>query len=60
MHTILDNIFAFMLEAALNYVFTKAYKFSMMSHMQVSRPVKLPPFSKRVLSTFNLRITEVT
>ena len=59
MHTMLDNNFASISEAAVNYDFPKAYKLVQhdlsltCKYQGPHSPVKLPPFSKRVLSTFN-------
>ena len=55
----LDNIFASILEAAVNYDFPKAFKLVQhdisltCKYQGPHSPVKLPPFSKCILSTFN-------
>jgi len=59
MHTILDNIFASISGTAVNYDFPKAcvlvqHAISLTCKYQGPHlPVKLPPFRKRILSTFN-------
>jgi len=70
MHAMLVNIFASISEAEVNYNFPKAYKLvqhdiSLTCKYQSPHSlVKLPPFSKRILSLFvhlhSLMITEVT
>ena len=56
MHTMLDNIFASISEAAVNYDFPKTYKLVQhdisltCKYQGPHSPVKLPPFSKRILA----------
>jgi len=55
MHTMLDTIFASISEAVVNYDFPKVYKLVQhdisltCKYQGPHSPVKLPPFSKRVL-----------
>ena len=59
MHTMLDNIFASISEAEVNYNFPKACKLVQhdisltCKYQGPDSPAKWPPFSKRILSTFN-------
>jgi len=59
MHTILDSIFASISEAVVNYDYSKACKLAQhvisltCKYQGPHSLVKLPPFSKRVLSIFN-------
>jgi len=59
MHTMLDTIFASILETVVNYDFPKVYKLVQhdisltCKYQGPYSPVKLPSFSKRVLLTFS-------
>ena len=66
MHTMLDTIFASISEAVVNYDFPKVYKLVQhdisltCKYQGPQSPVKLPPFSKRVLSVCNDHGSHVT